>query len=73
MDRVEEILEEIGRLSLREQKRLLAALARKLRAARKGVPASEFLGLAGAISREDMEAIEKAVEEDCEHIDPEGW
>lgn len=79
MDRVKEILEEIGQLSLQEQKRLLAALARKLQAsgrggtAKKGTPASEFLSLAGSISREDMEAIERAVEEDCERIDPEEW
>jgi len=76
LDRVKEILEEIGQLSLQEKKRLLKALARKLQASgqavRKGIPASELLSLAGSISREDMEAIERAVEEDCEQIDPEG-
>jgi hypothetical protein len=32
-----------------------------------------FLAFAGTIPAEDLEEIRRAVEEDCERIDEEGW
>lgn len=38
-----------------------------------GKPADYLLEFAGAIEQEDLEIMEKAIEEDCERIDPSEW
>lgn len=69
----EELIKQVESLPPRLQRQVLN-FARALGASRpKGLPASESLRLAGIISKEDMEAIEKAIEEDCERVDPNEW
>jgi hypothetical protein len=57
-----------------EQQRQVLEYARSLGAApRQGVPGETLLRFAGTMSREDAAELARAVEEDCEVVDPHGW
>lgn len=70
----EELMKELGQLPLDRQRQVLD-FARTL--ARERPPASgpvrHFLDLAGTLDPEDADEMLRAVEEDCERIDPDGW
>jgi hypothetical protein len=38
-----------------------------------GLPGEEMLRFAGTISRDDLDQMERIIEEECERIDPEEW
>ncbi len=69
-----ELLEEIEHLQPDQQERLLA-FARELTVSKipDGLSWEEMRKYRGIISREEAEAMKKAIEEECERIDPEGW
>lgn len=67
-----EILEELKSLTPEQQRRVLD-LARSLSARPRGVSGKELLRFAGIFSPEEGEAIERAIEEGCERIDPDDW
>ena len=57
-----------------EQQRQVLEYARSLGAApRRGVPGKTLRRFAGTLAAEDAAEIARAVEEDCEAIDPHGW
>jgi hypothetical protein len=57
-----------------EQQRQVLEYARSLGAApRRGVPGEALLRFAGTLSREDAAELARAVEEDCEVVDPHSW
>jgi hypothetical protein len=57
-----------------EQQRQVLEYARSLGATpRQGVPGEALLRFAGTMSREDAAELTRAVEEDCEAVDPHGW
>ncbi len=57
-----------------EQQRQVLEYARSLGAVpRQGVRGETLLRFAGTISSEDAAELARAVEEDCEVIDPHGW
>lgn len=71
----QELIQQFGRLSAEQQKRVLD-FARSLDAKAnrpKGNPPSSLRRWIGAIPAADLEQIRKAVEEDCENVDPNGW
>ena len=71
-----EILEELDDLNAEEQRRLLE-YARKLPHSKiKGISGTSLLSAlssSGEISKEDLELMEKAIEEGCETVDLNGW
>jgi hypothetical protein len=38
-----------------------------------GTPGIELLRFAGTLSDEDAQAMKRAIEEDCEQVDPDAW
>lgn len=69
----EEIIEHLDRLSEEEQRRMLE-FARALSASTpKGTPGRELTRFAGAIPPEDLRVMARAIEEECERIDPNEW
>lgn len=38
-----------------------------------GIPAAHFECVAGALSDEEVDALLRAIEEDCERVETEGW
>jgi hypothetical protein len=68
-----EIIEELDDLDTKEQRRLLE-FAKKLPHAKiKGVSGESLLSFSGQISIEDLDLMEKAIEEGCERIDLNEW
>lgn len=69
----QEILGELGKLDLVEQKRVLdfarALVTREL----KGIPGKDLLRFAGAFAQEDLKEMARIIEEDCERVDLNEW
>ena len=51
----------------------LRALAEVLRQMRDGRPIRRWSAAVGSLSDSEAEAMQRAVEEGCEHVDPESW
>jgi hypothetical protein len=71
--RIEKLLrKELERLSEPQQERVVE-FARSLATLPPGAPGASLLRFAGAISPEDAAAMKRAIEAECERIDPNGW
>ena len=69
----DELHQHLDRLFATDRQRVLE-LAQRLALGRPhGVPGRDLLQFAGLIPREDLEEMERAIEMDCERIDPDGW
>jgi len=73
MSLVERIAERAAQLPTKDQQRILEFADALARTQPRGVPGETWRQFAGAISKEDLELMEKAIEEECERIDPDGW
>ena len=69
----EEIVNEIGRLDYENQRRVLYFAKGLASASIKGVSGKRLLSFAGLMPREDLGAIERAIEEHCEKVDHNEW
>jgi len=68
-----EIIEQLNRLPHDLQRRVLN-FARALALSQpKGVPGKQLLDFAGAIQKDDLEAMTQAIEEGCERINLDEW
>jgi hypothetical protein len=68
-----ELHEQLSRLPIEEQRRVLA-FARSLVASRiKGVPGKALLRHAGTIDDADLSSMQQAIEEACDRIDLDEW
>jgi len=68
-----EILDQMGRLSLDQLQSVLDFISNLAGRRPAGVPGKELLAFAGTIDREDLDAMKRAIEEDCEAVDLNGW
>lgn len=68
-----EIEEQLDRLPVEMQRRVLDFALALVATEPKGVPGANLLRFAGTISKEDLDLMEKAIEEDCERIDENEW
>ncbi len=68
-----EILDQIGRLSLDQLRRVLDFIRDLVGRRPAGVPGKELLAFAGAIDHEDLDVMKQAIEIDCEAVDLNGW
>jgi hypothetical protein len=66
-----EFLVGLGKLERAEQGKVLAFIKSLLKRKRKKHP--KLLALAGSISAEDLNLMQKTIEEGCENIDSNGW
>ncbi len=69
----DELLTLMNGLSLEEQQRVLEFTRSLSSDLPKGMSGTEFKRFAGLISPEDAAEMLKAIEEDCETIDPSQW
>ena len=69
----QELLKHMSRLPSHEQRRVVEFAAALSHAAKQGVPASKLLELAGTLPSEDADEMRRAIEEDCERVDRNGW
>lgn len=68
-----EILDQMGRLSLEQLQRVLDFISNLAGRRPAGVPGKELLVFAGAIDRQDLDAMKQAIEDGCETVDLNGW
>ena len=69
----EEICAEVDLLSPTDQHRVLDLAKSLARNRPVGVPGRSLLRFAGTIAPADLDAMRRAIEEDCERIDENGW
>jgi hypothetical protein len=68
-----EILNQLNRLGVKQQKRVLD-FARSLSSAKpNGLPGKTLLSFAGTIAAGDLRTIARAIEEDCEKVNLNEW
>lgn len=65
----EEIIEQLDKLPVRLQKRVLDFTQALILSIPKGLSGKDLKKFVGIISPEDAKAIEKAIEEGCEQVD----
>ena len=68
-----EILDQIHSLSEKDQKRVLEFARSLVRNELKGVAGKKLLRFAGTIGMEDLRKMAKAIDEDCERVNPSEW
>ena len=71
MTLTQQILQEVGQLNSEQQREVLG-FARLLRL-KKGNPGHDLLRFAGTIDAGDLEQMSRAIEADCERVDPNAW
>ncbi len=67
----EEIVKQLDRLPYKFQQRVLDFV--RVLSKPKGVPGKQLLHLAGTINSEDLQAMTKAIEDECERVDRNEW
>lgn len=67
-----EVLTLMSRLSEKKQREVLE-FAKSLRGKSVGISGKELLKYAGCLPEEVCDRMEKAIEEGCERVDPDGW
>ena len=68
-----EILDEIHKLKKGQQAEVLEFVRSLARPDMEGVPGKTLLRFAGTIDREDLDKMAKAIQADCEGVDPNEW
>lgn len=68
-----EVVTQLERLPLEQQRQVLDFARALAEAKPRGVPGSALLQFAGAIPLDDLAAMARAIEGDCERIDPDEW
>lgn len=69
----DELLKALDDMPVELQQKLLSFAASLNRPLSNGTPIAKLLRFAGTISREDGEAMMKAIDEGCEQVDINGW
>jgi hypothetical protein len=68
-----EIIEQMGRLDCEHQRRVLD-FARALAVTEpKGIPGKSLLSFGGIFRSDDLKAMKKAIEDNCEKVDKSEW
>jgi len=68
-----EIIEQLDQLPIELQRRVLDFAHALVISAPRGTPGKNLLRFAGMIDEEDLNVMEKAIEEGCERIDESEW
>jgi hypothetical protein len=69
----QQIADEVAKLPPQDQERVLAFAQALGSTQPQGVPGATWSQFAGSISKEDLDLMEKAIEEECERVDPNEW
>jgi len=68
-----EIISQIGQLDYEHQRRVLDFARALALSGVKGVPGKQLLSFTGAISLDDLKAMEQAIANGCEKVDLNEW
>ena len=68
-----EIFEQLGRLPVDQQRRVLEFVRTLASGEAVGVPGKEILRFAGMFDTADLKEMEKVIQEECERIDLNEW
>ncbi len=68
-----EIMSQIGQLDYEHQRRVLDFARALALTGPKGVPGKQLLSFTGAISLDDLKAMEQAIDNGCEKVDMNEW
>ena len=68
-----ELREQLEQMPPEKQQRVVEFARELARSKPKGVPGRDLLRFAGTIERDDLELMARAIEEDCERVDVDGW
>ena len=68
-----EIINQMGRLDCEHQKRVLDFARALAVTGPKGVPGKLLLSFGGTFPDEDLKAMKKAIEDNCEKVDQNEW
>jgi hypothetical protein len=69
----EKIISELDSLNREQQKKMLDYLLSLKLSQLKGTKGKELLAFSGAIGKEDLGAMKRAIAEGCEKVDGNGW
>jgi hypothetical protein len=69
----QEIIDQLDKLPIELQKRVLDFTHTLVRSIPRGTPGKDIIRFAGMIDEEDLNIMEKAIEEGCERIDESEW
>ncbi len=68
-----ELLKQLDQLPPAKQNEVLSFARSLAESLPKGVPGDQLLRFAGTMTHEEAQEFLKAIEEDCERIDPDEW
>jgi len=69
----QQLVEQVDRLPLEFQRKVLDFAQALALALPKGVPGRSLLRFAGEIDAEDLQAMSRAIQADCEQVDADEW
>lgn len=67
------IRDQLGRLPIEKQRQVLEYAHALASTQVRGIPGSELARFAGAINPSDLVIMSKAIEDDCEQVNPDEW
>ena len=70
---IDDIQKKFGLLPTDAQEKVLVLLGSHIERAPKGSPGKDLLRFSGMIEKEDLDIMERAIEEECERIDSGEW
>jgi len=69
----EQIAERVAKLAPDDKNKVLDFVEALTSSQSHGVPGASWRQFIGSISQDDLDLMEKAIEEDCERVDPNAW
>lgn len=69
----QQLVEQVDRLPIEFQRKVLDFAQALALALPKGVPGRSLLQFAGTIEADDLKAMSKAIQADCEQVDADEW
>jgi len=68
-----EIIKELNQLNIKQQQEVLNFIHSLIKSKIRGVKGAELLTFAGAIELEELQLMEKAINDGCEGVDLDEW
>ena len=70
---VNQVVEQMNSLPPKLQRRVLNYIETLSKSGKRGVMGKKLLKFSGAIAADDLAAMKKAIESDCERVNPNEW
>ncbi len=70
---VNQVVEKMNKMPLKLQRRVLNYVETLGKSGKRGVSGKKLLKFSGSIPADDLDAMKKAIDEDCEQVNPNEW